>query len=695
VAPRDPFRYFRVEARELLEGLNQGVLDLERGGRTEDTVKRLLRLAHTLKGASRVVRLPDLADMAHRVEEALQSPGADPEAAAATIDVLSGLLHSIAQGLDGLDKAPQAPVPAGDAPAHAPTSKEAPGTAPKAEPGAASTVEHEISRPDTVRLEIAELDAVLDGLRETGGRLAALRSQTDGLKRARRLARELAAGAAEEGRAGTQELNVWLERFDRQAMASLDQAERDLAQTHDKAGRLRLLPATVLLDFLERVARDASRALGRRIRFESEGGEQRLDAAVLAALQEASQHLVRNAVVHGIEDASERGAAGKDPIGLLRVRLLRRGANLFLSCSDDGRGIRQEEVRRVAVARGLLSQAEAGALDDEAAVGLLLKGGISTAETVSELSGRGVGLDTVRAVVERLRGRLDLRSRPGRGTEVEIQVPASLVGFETLAVEAGGRAALIPFQAVRRVLRLEARDFARSPEGDTVLLPEGGLPYLALRPLLAGVEPGSGRFAASGVVVKSGAGDAVLGVDRIVGIRESVVQPMPELSPRPRFAAGACLDAAGGACPVLDPEGLVEEARLLGGSPLPAALADPPTLLVVDDSLTTRMLEQSILETAGYRVDLASSGEEGLAKARQGRYGLILVDVEMPGMSGFEFVEQVAADPALRDTPAILVSSRNAPEDLRRGQAAGAKDYMVKGDFDQARLLGRIRELLA
>ena len=146
---------------------------------------------------------------------------------------------------------------------------------------------------------------------------------------------------------------------------------------------------------------------------------------------------------------------------------------------------------------------------------------------------------------------------------------------------------------------------------------------------------------------------------------------------------------------VLDPEGLVEEARLLGGSPAPAPAAVPPTLLVVDDSLTTRMLEQSILETAGYRVDLASSGEEGLAKARQGRYGLILVDVEMPGMSGFEFVEQLQADPALRDTPAILVSSRNAPEDLRRGRAAGAKDYMVKGEFDQARLLGRIRELLA
>ncbi|HTB22550.1 MAG TPA: response regulator [bacterium] len=681
MAPRDPFRYFRVEARELLDGLNQGVLELERGGAPGEAIKRLLRLAHTLKGASRVVRLPELADLAHRVEEVLQSPSADSGIPVAGLAALSGFLRAIAQGLDGLDAPEGAP----------------PDSVPKAAPEAPldNTAAREAPRPDTVRLEIAELDSVLNGLREAGGRLAALKSQTSGLKRARRLARDLAVEGPAEGRAGAHELNAWLEGFDRRALATLDQAERDLAQAHDKAARLRLLPATLLFDFLERVARDAARVLDRQIRFVSEGADQRLDAAVLAALQDALQHVVRNAVVHGLEDAAGRRAAGKDVRGLVRIRLIRRGENLFLACSDDGRGIRHDEVRRVAVSRGLLSKAQAEALDEQAAVALLLKGGISTAKSVSELSGRGVGLDAARAVVERMRGRLDIRSTPGQGTEVELQVPGSLVSFETLAVEAGGRQALIPFQSVRRALRLDPKDIARSPEGDTVLLPQGGLPYLALRPLLAASETESGRLPGAGVVVWSGAGEAVLGVDRIVGIRESVVQPMPELSPRPRFASGASLDAAGAACVVLDPEGLVEEARLMRGSPAPGSLAAAPRILVVDDSLTTRMLEQSILETAGYRVELASSGEEGLAKARQERFGLILVDVEMPGMNGFEFLESLAADPALRATPAILVTSRNAPEDRRRGEAAGARDYIVKGEFDQARLLGRIRELTA
>jgi two-component system chemotaxis sensor kinase CheA len=198
-----------------------------------------------------------------------------------------------------------------------------------------------------------------------------------------------------------------------------------------------------------------------------------------------------------------------------------------------------------------------------------------------------------------------------------------------------------------------------------------------------------------GVLLKAASGTAVLGVDRIVGIREAVVQPLPELTPSKRHAAGASLNSDGSAVWVFDPEGLVLEARASAGSPEPPEAIPQAHLLVVDDSLTTRMLEQSILETAGYRVDLASSAEEGLAKLREKRYGLTLVDVEMPGMNGFELLELLAADPALAGVPAILVTSRNAPEDRRRAAAAGAKDYIVKGEFDQPRLLGRIKELLS
>jgi len=197
------------------------------------------------------------------------------------------------------------------------------------------------------------------------------------------------------------------------------------------------------------------------------------------------------------------------------------------------------------------------------------------------------------------------------------------------------------------------------------------------------------------VVLQGASGWAALGVDRILGVREAMVLPLPGLAPASPLAAGASLNAAGDPCLVLDPDSLILAVGERPGAAVAAPAAQPLPLLVIDDSMTTRMLEQSILETAGYAVEVASSAEEGLVKLRNQRFGLILVDVEMPGMDGFEFLEQLRADPVLRETPAIMVTSRDAPQDRRRSQSVGARDYVVKGEFDQTRLLARIRELLA
>jgi two-component system chemotaxis sensor kinase CheA len=646
MAPRDPFRYFRVEARELLDGLGQALLQLEREGDTAEALARLLRHAHTLKGAARVVKHQALAELAHAVEGALEpwraSSGPLPSGLAPQI---STLLDAMARHLASLESGP-----APEGPAAAP----APAKAPEA-----SSL-REVPRLDTVRLEVAEIDGVMDGLREAAGRLTTFKSQ--------------AAGA-----------------LDGRATATLEQAERELVLAHDKAGRLRLLPASLLFDFLERVARDAAAVQGKLLRFSSSGSEQRLDAPMLSGLQEALQHVVRNAVVHGLEDPRARAAAGKAPQGELRLELRRQGGEVILRCSDDGQGIAPERVRQAALAKGRLGAGAPQDLDMEAAIALLLAGGLSTAPELTDLSGRGLGLDVLRRSVEGLRGQLRVRSRAGEGTEVEIQVPASLSSYDALAVEAGGLPLLIPFQGVRQTLRLDPQMIVRSPAGDTLLWQGEALPYLRLSSLFARGEGG----ARSALVVQGGAGLVALAVDRILGVREAVVLPLPELAPNCEVVAGACLDSLGDPCLVLDPDGLARRARSQPGGSEEEAPQERLPLLVVDDSMTTRMLEQSILETAGYRVEVAASGEEGLARLGQQRFGLILVDVEMPGMNGFEFLERLRAEPQLREIPAIMVTSRDAPQDRRRGQAAGARDYVVKGEFDQSRLLRRIRELLA
>jgi two-component system chemotaxis sensor kinase CheA len=322
-----------------------------------------------------------------------------------------------------------------------------------------------------------------------------------------------------------------------------------------------------------------------------------------------------------------------------------------------------------------------------------LRGGITTSGAVTEVSGRGIGLDVVREATERVGGEVTVHTVAGGGTTVELVVPLSLASLDALVVQAAGLTASIPLEAVRRAFRIAPEDIARTAGGDSVMYDGDVVPFVPL-PRLLRDGAGSTRVARpwSAVLVKGAAGVAAVGVDRLLGTANVVVRPLPDLAPASRIVAGASLDADGNAQVVLDPDGLVLEAGRAAGAEEQSGNARLP-LLVVDDSLTTRMLVRSILESAGFDVDVATSGEEALDMARLRRYAIFLVDVEMPGMDGFAFVDHTRADPALRHTPAILVTSRTSPEDRRRGQEVGAQGYVVKSEFDQVEFLRRVRDL--
>jgi two-component system chemotaxis sensor kinase CheA len=264
----------------------------------------------------------------------------------------------------------------------------------------------------------------------------------------------------------------------------------------------------------------------------------------------------------------------------------------------------------------------------------------------------------------------------------------------TLGVEASGVAAAIPLDSVRRIVRLPAEAVLRTATGEAIVFEGRTIPFAPLAALFdAGSRSREPGRAWTAVVVSSGAGGVAVGVDALRGTATIVVRPLPALAPARPFILGASLDAAGNPQVVLDPDGVVSAAKRVEAASAPTPAPRAP-VLVIDDSLTTRMLEQSILESAGYAVDLATSAEEALEMARRTRYGLFLVDVEMPGMDGFTFVERTRADPLLRDVPAILVTSRAEPEDRDRGVEAGAVAYIVKSDFDQTELLEIIRRYL-
>jgi two-component system chemotaxis sensor kinase CheA len=314
--------------------------------------------------------------------------------------------------------------------------------------------------------------------------------------------------------------------------------------------------------------------------------------------------------------------------------------------------------------------------------------------SVTEVSGRGIGLDVMREVAEQLKGEVTVLTEAGKGTTFNLAVPVSLASLEALIVESGGVAATIPFDAVRQTLRVAPAQVSRTARGESIVYEGIAIPFCGLlRALQTRAADTRARRVWSTVVVEGSGGLAAIGVDRLLGVTRIILRPLTDLTPADAAIAGTYLDAEGNPQLVLDPDGLVAAATHPDSADATPETTRPP-LLVVDDSLTTRMLEQSILESAGYEVDTAVSGEEALERARLKRYALFLVDVEMPGMDGFTFIERSRLDPALRAVPAILVTSRTSLEDRERGHRVGAQGYIVKSEFNQAELLARIRQLL-
>jgi len=474
---------------------------------------------------------------------------------------------------------------------------------------------------------------------------------------------------------------------------------RDLSRTlnelQEQAIRARMVPVSTMTDVLQRAVREVARATGKNVLWEARGEDTELDRGVLAQLSDPLLHLVRNAVDHGIESPAERAVAGKPEQAVVRLHAMQLGSDVIVTVSDDGHGIDVARVRATASRQGT----DVSTLSDEEALYLIFRSGLSTAAVVSDISGRGVGLDVVRANVEATRGRIEVRTEPGAGSEFRIIVPITLAVLPCLLVKAGGQRHAIPMHSI---LVAQAEGGESRSEGWPIVLTDSKPVPLSNLAATLGLSPDEKGpiIVVSGIIRRH-----AFRVGELIGQRDVVVKSLSRLLPRLDVLAGASVEPDGTILLVLDVPGLIDRARSLRGragqatgqhweEPAASQTLGRAKLLVVDDALTVRELQRSILERAGYEVFTAVDGVDAMARLSEGPVDLVLTDVEMPRMDGFALTEAIRAQTTHRNVPILVLTSRASEADRQRGLQVGADGYIIKSAFNEASLVSAVERLL-
>jgi two-component system, chemotaxis family, sensor histidine kinase and response regulator WspE len=452
---------------------------------------------------------------------------------------------------------------------------------------------------------------------------------------------------------------------------------------------------------LPRLVRDISRKLGKRVRLIVMGEQTEVDRDVLDALEAPLNHLLRNALDHGVEGPSDRVTAGKPELAQLRVEVRHRAGLLCVTVSDDGRGIDPDRIRAKAIDKGLIAADTAASLQRHELFDFLFLPGFSTASTVSEISGRGVGLDVVRTSLEGLGGTVRVDSQLGRGTSFELLLPVTRSVMRALVAEVDGEAFAFPLLRIERIDRVP-HSSVRFLEGQRyTMLNDRVLSLVSARRVL-GFSDRPTDQAQLNVVVISDHGQRIgVVVDEFRGEHDLVVRPLDSRLGRVEDISAAAVLTDGTTALIVDVDDMIRSVeRLIRSGDLVDASATQEVLntrkrvLVVDDSITVREAERQVLTHRGFDVDVAVDGYEGLHAARRTRYDLIITDIDMPRMNGVELVRNIRQDPALNAIPIVVVSYKNRPEDRDAGMAAGASAYLSKSSFHDERLLEVVDRLL-
>jgi len=749
---------FKVEAAEHIAAIASGLLDLEKvpaDGSFEELTETVFREIHSLKGAARSVNIREIESLCQSLEGVFSVLKiGDVELAPAFF----GIVHRSLNTLDDLLSAVDEEGKVRDKNLNKGLIAELTGLAEELEkrvktvaykkgPRTADSGEKALPEPppsvhkltsETIRVTKAKLDSVLlqaEGLLHAKQTLGQRTSELKGISaeigkiekiwtKARRDMRLLEKDGRPEGKpsmhAQTARLLEFLEAGRDQIRVlqrGLNILEKKMEGDHrtvgsmvngllDSTKRISMMPFSALFDILPITVRDLLSAQGKEAELAVAGGDIEVDRRILEEMKDPLIHLMRNCVDHGIERPRERAAKGKPPVGKISVSVSHQdSAKVELLVADDGTGIDASRVRASAVRLGIISAEDADRLDKERLRALIFRSGVSTSQLITDISGRGLGLAIVQEKVEKLGGTVSCESSLEAGTAFRVALPLSLATLRGLLILIEGLLVAVPVSNVKRTMRFGNEDIKTVEGRETVLLDGSALPLVHLGgvlelPAVKAVARRQGDSSYYQAVVL-GSEDKVMAfrIDEVLHEQEFLVKGLGRQLRRVRNVLGAAVLGTGSVVPVLNVPDLLKSAVRTTETLMPHVLPAPvsqekKSVLVVEDSITARTLLRNILETSGFYVKTAVDGTDAYGLLKTEAFDLVVSDVDMPRMNGFELTLKIRQDKKLADLPVVLVTALDSRDDRERGIDVGANAYIVKSSFDQSNLLEVIKRLI-
>ncbi len=736
---------YKITTEERLQKLEAGLLHLEKHPDDETTLEELLREAHSLKGDSRSADLETVETLTHAVEEILLSIKRQQIVLTQEVsnrlyqglDAIAFLVHEAVTGqqsnvdtarvLEQLIKVVAAPT----IPERLPISPQPP--AAKIEAIAHSAVPSSIAtqdsptpplgasepyRIDTIRVQTRDLDALMTQAEELTVTKIHIAHATAEIEELTRLWDKWKAFYKKQRRRSSSlslATNPYQEHLDKainalNLLAQENSSKLDFiaGELREKIHTLRLLPLSSLFQLFPRVVRDLARQQAKEVELVIEGGETTADKRILEEIKDSLMHMMRNCVDHGIETPAEREKLGKFPVATIWLRGYQTTNKIVIEVADDGRGLDIEKIKQTAIKRKLYRPEELETMTPSQIYSLIFAPGFSTRTFITEISGRGIGLDVVRTNVERLKGTIQIESTPRQGCTFRLQLGTSLASLNTLLLKVQGIIHALPMEYVP-VSLLISQDEISTIEGQETITWDGQtIPVANLADLLqlsnspadisnAKIEQQTSDLRTC-ILVKVGEEQAGFFIDRLLDTQEIVIKPQSQLLKRVPNVIGATILPTGEVCMILNPPDLLKSLQKQTSSVVSIkprkTIQIKPVILLVEDSTYVRTQEQRLLEKAGYEVVIAVDGLDGYHKLKTRDFDAVISDVEMPNLDGFSLTTQIRQHREYKNLPIILVTTLNSDEDKRRGAEAGADAYILKGKFNQKILLETLEKFV-